>query len=131
MPKKQLIGVVTSDKSDKTRRVEINRLVRHPKYGKFVRRRTVCHVHDEQNDSQHGDTVEIVECPPRSKTKRWDLVRVVTKSQLVDLTAMRAAAKLAAEDEPAASEGSASGSDAAQSENAQSENAEPENNNES
>lgn len=110
MPKKQLTGVVTSDKSDKTRRVEINRLVRHPKYGKFVRRRTVCHVHDEQNDSRLGDTVEIIECPPRSKTKRWDLVRVVAKSQLVDLTAMRAAAKLATEDEPAAEEASAEGS---------------------
>ena len=84
MPKKQLIGVVTSDKTDKTRRVEIDRLVRHPKYGKFIRRRTVCHVHDEENQSAHGDTVEIVECPPRSKTKRWDLVRVVAKSQLVD-----------------------------------------------
>mgnify|MGYP002624472846 CR=1 FL=1 len=101
MPKKQLIGVVTSDKSDKTRRVEINRLVQHPKYGKFIRRRTVCHVHDEQNEAQLGDTVEIIECPPRSKTKRWDLVRVVAKSQLVDIAAMRAAAKLqAAGEEP-------------------------------
>ncbi|MEM9658944.1 MAG: 30S ribosomal protein S17 [Planctomycetota bacterium] len=93
MPKKLVIGVVTSDKADKTRRVEIARLVRHPKYGKFIRRRTVCHVHDEQNESNLGDRVEIVECPPRSKTKRWDLVRVVAKSQLVDITAMRAAAK--------------------------------------
>jgi len=95
MPKKQLIGVVTSDKMDKSRRVEIDRLVKHPKYGKFIRRRTVCHVHDEANESQHGDTVEIIECPPKSKTKRWDLVRVVAKSQQVDIAAMRAAAKLA------------------------------------
>ena len=100
MPKKQLIGVVTSDKSDKTRRVEINRLVQHPKYGKFIRRRTVCHVHDEANDSHVGDTVEIIECPPRSKSKRWDLVRVVAKSQLVDLAAMRAASKESANAEP-------------------------------
>lgn len=94
MPKKQVIGVVTSDKMNKSRRVEIQRLVPHPKYGKYVRRRTVCHVHDEANESQMGDTVEIIEAPPRSKTKRWDLVRVVAKSQQVDIAAMRAAAKL-------------------------------------
>ena len=94
MPKRQVVGVVTSDKMNKSRRVEIERLVPHPKYGKFVRRRTVCHVHDEQNESQMGDMVEIIEAPPRSKTKRWDLVRVVSKSQQVDIAAMRAAAKL-------------------------------------
>lgn len=93
MPKKQLIGVVASDKMDKSRRVEIDRLVKHPKYGKYIKRRTVCHVHDEANESHVGDTVEIIECPPRSKTKRWDLVRVVTKSKQVDIAAMRAAAK--------------------------------------
>lgn len=99
MPKKQVIGVVTSDRASKTRRVEINRLVRHPKYGKFIHKRTVCHVHDEQNESAEGDTVEIIECPPKSKLKRWDLVRVVTKNQAVDLVALRAAqkAQLAAE----------------------------------
>ena len=93
MPKKQVTGVVTSDKMDKSRRVEIERLEQHPKYGKFIRQRTVCHVHDENNESSLGDTVEIVEAPPRSKTKRWDLVRVVAKSQQVDIAAMRAAAK--------------------------------------
>ena len=93
MPKKQLIGVVASDKMNKSRRVEIDRLVKHPKYGKFIKSRTVCHVHDENNESQVGDTVEIIECPLRSKTKRWDLVRVVAKSRLVDIAAMRAAAK--------------------------------------
>jgi len=77
----------------KTRRVEIPRLVRHPKYGKYLRRRTVCYVHDETDQSHQGDTVEIVECRPRSKTKRWELVRVVAKSRLVDVAAMRAAAK--------------------------------------
>ena len=97
MPKKQLIGVVTSDKMDKSRRVEIDRLVKHPKYGKFIRRRTVCHVHDETNESSMGDTVEIIECPPRSKTKRWDLVRVISRSKHVDIAAMRAAAKQAQE----------------------------------
>jgi len=93
MPKKQMIGVVTSDKCAKTRRVEIDRLVRHAQYGKFMRRRTVCHVHDENNESGLGDTVEIVECPPKSRLKRWDLVRVVAKSSAVDIAAMRAAAK--------------------------------------
>ena len=93
MPKKQVTGVVTGDKMDKSRRVEIERLVKHPKYGKFIRRKTVCHVHDENNESGFGDTVEIIEAPPRSKTKRWDLVRVVEKSQLVDIAAMRAASE--------------------------------------
>lgn len=93
MPKKQLIGVVTSDKMDKSRRVEIPRLVKHPKYGKYVRQRTVCHVHDEENRSKLGDSVEIIECPPKSKTKRWELVRIVSESRLVDLTAMRVTAK--------------------------------------
>ena len=78
---------------DKSRRVEIPRLVRHRKYGKFLRRKTICHVHDEKNESHAGDTVEIVECRPRSKTKRWELVRVVSESQQVDIAAMRAAAK--------------------------------------
>jgi small subunit ribosomal protein S17 len=99
MPKRQVIGVVTSDKMNKSRRVEIERLEQHPRYGKFMRRRTVCHVHDENNESHEGDTVEIVEAPPRSKLKRWDLVRVVTKSQQVDIAAMRAAAELNAETE--------------------------------
>jgi small subunit ribosomal protein S17 len=77
----------------KTRRVEIPRLVRHPKYGKVLRRRTVCYVHDENNESHDGDTVEIVESRPMSKLKRWQLVRVVAKSRQVDVAAMRAAAK--------------------------------------
>jgi small subunit ribosomal protein S17 len=93
MPKKVAVGVVTSDKADKTRRVEISRLVKHPKYGKFLRRRTVCHVHDEKNESGEGDTVEIIECPPKSRTKRWELVKVVEKGRVIDLAAMRAAAK--------------------------------------
>jgi len=84
---------VTSDKAAKSRRVEIARLYKHPKYGKFLRRKTVCHVHDENNESKQGDMVEIVECRPISKTKRWNLVRVVEKSRLIDLAAMRAAAK--------------------------------------
>jgi small subunit ribosomal protein S17 len=75
-----LQGVVTRDKMSKTRRVEVERLVRHPKYGKFVKRRTVCYVHDEKNESHLGDTVEIVESRPLSKTKRWELVKIVKKA---------------------------------------------------
>jgi small subunit ribosomal protein S17 len=74
------VGVVTSDKMNKTRRVEIPRLVKHARYGKYIKRRTICHVHDEQNESHAGDTVEIMETRPLSKTKHWRLVRVVTKA---------------------------------------------------
>tara|TARA_B100001123_G_C15101345_1_gene943676 strand:- start:486 stop:791 length:306 start_codon:yes stop_codon:yes gene_type:complete len=91
MPKKVSIGVVTSDSMNKTRRVEIPRLVKHSKYGKYVRRKTICYVHDESNQSGEGDTVEIVECRPLSKQKRWELVRVVEKSRVVDVAALRAA----------------------------------------
>ena len=75
-----LQGIVTRDKMAKTRRVEVERLVRHPKYGKYVKRRTICYVHDEKNESHLGDTVEIIESRPLSKTKRWELVKVVTKA---------------------------------------------------
>jgi small subunit ribosomal protein S17 len=74
------IGVVTSDKMDKTRRVEIPRLVKHARYGKYIRRRTICHVHDESNESRMGDKVEIMETRRLSKTKTWRLLRVVTKA---------------------------------------------------
>src|SRR5438105_14808406 len=74
------VGVVTSDKMNKSRRVEIPRLVKHSRYGKYIRRRTICHVHDEKNESHTGDTVEIMETRPLSKTKHWRLIRVVTKS---------------------------------------------------
>ncbi len=77
----------------KTRRVEIARLVKYPKYGKIVRRRTVCYVHDEQEQSAMGDTVEIIECRPMSKLKRWNLVSVVSKGNIIDVAALRTAAK--------------------------------------
>ena len=63
MPARVVIGVVTSDKASKTRRVEINRTVRHPKYKKFVKRRTVCHVHDENNESEETEH-DLVSEPP-------------------------------------------------------------------
>jgi small subunit ribosomal protein S17 len=99
MPKRLAIGIVTSDKMKQSRRVEIPRLVKHPKYGKYMRRKTVCHVHDEQEESHIGDTVEIVECPPKSKLKRWELVRVLSKSRLVDIAAMRVADRLVGEEQ--------------------------------
>ncbi len=96
MPRRVVVGVVTSDKMDKTRRVEVPRLVKHPKYKKYIRRKTVCFVHDEENASGRGDTVEIIECRPRSKKKRWELVRVIEKSREVDIAALRAAQRAAA-----------------------------------
>ena len=81
MPKRVSVGIVTSDKVAKTRRVELTRLVRHPRYGKILRRKTVCTAHDEENQSHTGDLVEIVESRPMSATKRWRLVRVVGKGR--------------------------------------------------
>lgn len=94
-----VVGIVASDKTSKTRRVEIDRLVRHSKYGKFIRRRTVCHVHDERDESAMGDKVEIVECRPLSKTKRWKLVRVVEKSREIDLASLKAGRRADATEE--------------------------------
>lgn len=71
------VGVVESDSRDKTRKVAITYSVKHPKYGKYVRKRTVLHVHDEQNASRKGDRVEIAECRPISKTKSWVMLRVL------------------------------------------------------
>jgi len=78
--RRTLVGVVTKDKMAKTRRVEIQRLVKHPRYGKYIKRRTICYVHDENNETRAGDTVEIMETRPLSKTKNWRLVRVVKKA---------------------------------------------------
>jgi small subunit ribosomal protein S17 len=74
-------GVVTRDKAAQTRRVEVPRQVRHPVYGKILRRRTVCYAHDEADVSKNGDTVEIEESPPLSKLKRWVVKRVVKKAK--------------------------------------------------
>lgn len=83
MPKREMIGTVTSDRMAKTRVVEIPRKVRHAKYGKYVHQRTVCYVHDENNDSHMGDTVRIIESRPLSRTKRWALVEVVERANPV------------------------------------------------
>ena len=115
MPKKVAVGVVTSDKMSKTRRVEIPRLVKHPIYGKFIRHKTVCYVHDEADESSHGDTVEIIESRPRSKKKRWELVRVVEANRGVD------AATLKAQKDEAPAEASQPAADAESSDQAGSE----------
>ena len=83
--KRVLVGTVVSDKASRTLRVEIDRRFQHKKYGKIVRGRTVCHVHDEDEQAAEGDVVEIIEAPPRSKTKRWDLVRIVKKAEDVSV----------------------------------------------
>jgi small subunit ribosomal protein S17 len=72
-------GMVASDKGDKTIKVVVNYQTRHPKYGKYLKRRTVLHAHDEKNEAKEGDTVEIAECRPLSKTKHHRLVRIVDR----------------------------------------------------
>lgn len=75
-----LQGRVISDKMEKSIVVAIERKVKHPLYGKFIRRTTKLHVHDESNQAKMGDVVEIKECRPISKTKSWTLVRVVEQA---------------------------------------------------
>jgi small subunit ribosomal protein S17 len=73
-------GVVASDKGNKTIKVLVEYQTRHPKYGKFLKRRTVLHAHDEKNDAKEGDTVELAECRPLSKTKHHRLLRIVERA---------------------------------------------------
>ena len=82
--RKRVIGTVTSDKMQKSRRVEVERLYKHPKYNKILRSKIICHVHDEENASHTGDVVEIVECRPRSKTKHWELLNIVERLNTVE-----------------------------------------------
>ncbi len=76
-------GVVLSDKMDKTVTVLIERKVKHPLYGKFIKRSSKLHVHDENNECGIGDTVSITECRPISKSKSWKLVEIVEKAHQV------------------------------------------------
>jgi small subunit ribosomal protein S17 len=78
--KRTLTGKVVSDKMDKTITVKIERQVKHPLYGKFIKRSTKVHAHDESNECKMGDTVTVVECRPLSKSKSWQLVEVVEKA---------------------------------------------------
>ena len=75
-----LVGVVASDKGDKTIKVIVNYQTKHAKYGKYLQRRTVLHAHDEKNEAREGDKVELAECRPLSKTKHHRLVRIVEKA---------------------------------------------------
>lgn len=75
-----LVGVVTSNKMNKTITVTIARQVAHPIYGKFIKRRTKLHAHDEANSCSEGDLVMIEECRPLSKSKAWRLVKVLEKA---------------------------------------------------
>jgi small subunit ribosomal protein S17 len=71
------VGTVVSDKSDKSIRVRCDYVVRHPKYGKYYKRATTLHSHDEENKAKVGDVVEVMACRRMSKTKCWRLTRIV------------------------------------------------------
>ena len=77
--RKTRVGVVSSNKMDKTITVNVERKIKHPLYGKFLKKTTSFHAHDEKNECSIGDTVKIMESRPMSKTKRWRLVEVVEK----------------------------------------------------
>jgi len=81
---KTITGRVISNSGNKSIKVAIDFKVRHPKYGKYVRRRTKLGVHDERNQANLGDLVEIAQCRPYSKTKSWRLLRVVEKAVRVE-----------------------------------------------
>lgn len=76
-PRRTATGVVTSTAAAKTLRVQVNRMVKDPVYGKYLKRRTTLHAHDEQEVAKVGDVVELMACRPISKTKSWRLVRVI------------------------------------------------------
>ncbi|MEY3541427.1 MAG: hypothetical protein RLZZ204_239 [Bacteroidota bacterium] len=79
--RKTKTGVVSSDKMEKTITVAVERKVKHPIYGKFVKKTTKFHAHDENNEAKPGDVVRIMETRPLSKTKRWRLVEIIEKAK--------------------------------------------------
>ncbi|MEO0000178.1 MAG: hypothetical protein RL766_224 [Bacteroidota bacterium] len=79
--RKTKTGVVSSDKMEKTITVAVERKVKHPIYGKFVKKTTKFHAHDEKNEAKPGDVVRIMETRPMSKTKRWRLVDIIEKAK--------------------------------------------------
>ena len=79
--RKERIGIVTSDKMQKSIVVAVERKVKHPKYGKFVKKTTNFGAHDENNDCNIGDTVRIMETRPLSKNKNWRLVEIVERAK--------------------------------------------------
>jgi len=85
MPKKRMVGVVVSDKMDKTVVVAVERLVQHSRYKKYIRRTKKYHAHDERNECRVGDVVEIEETRPLSKTKRWRVIRIIRKEAVPEI----------------------------------------------
>lgn len=81
--RKQLEGVVVSDKRDKTITVRVERVTRHPLYGKVLRTSKKFHAHDENNEAQEGDRVRILESQPYSKTKKWVLLEILERPERV------------------------------------------------
>lgn len=79
--RKTRVGVVTSDKMDKTITVTVERKLKHPKYGKFVKKHKKFTAHDEVNSCNEGDLVKIVESRPLSKKKRWRLLEVIERAK--------------------------------------------------
>jgi small subunit ribosomal protein S17 len=79
--RKERIGIVVSDKMDKTITVSVERKVKHPMYGKFVKMTKKFHAHDEKNDCGIGDTVRIMETRPLSKLKNWRLVEIIERAK--------------------------------------------------
>ena len=78
------VGIVRSDKRQKTITVEVRRLIKHPRYGKYIYRSTHYHAHDEKNEAKKGDRVEIRPSRPLSKQKRWRLIRVLERAVVLD-----------------------------------------------
>ncbi len=79
--RKERIGIVTSNKMEKSIVISVERKVKHPKYGKFVKKTTKFVAHDEKNDCNEGDTVRIMETRPLSKSKNWRLVEIIERAK--------------------------------------------------
>ncbi len=79
-----LVGTVTSDKADKTVTVSVTRLVKHPRYGKYIRRTSRLSVHDPKNSVQLGDKVQIAQCRPISKTKSWRIFKLIERPETAE-----------------------------------------------
>lgn len=92
--RRELIGIVTSAKTEKSITVEVERTFKHAKYGKYLRKRKRYLAHDEQRTAKVGDSVEICATRPLSKRKRWRLLRVISHSQLAGVEVVDAAAEI-------------------------------------
>ena len=79
--RKSYQGVVIADNRDKTIKVGVERVIKHPRYGKYIKRQITMHVHDEKNEARNGDTVAIMQTKPVSKSKTWRLVSIVKSAK--------------------------------------------------